>query len=314
MKEVLIKTMRRVNIFSVFLAGLTLAFLLGIFFWGYSVLKTIYMFDELAGQTYNNKEAILSQTVSSKAMENLSQPGEIAAPQVPSEKVENTFSNKAMENLSQPGEIAASQAPSEKVEKTLLSVDTVAEVEVKPINSNTKISEQNTFSREQFKPNSVQATGKKELQIEATAKHNLNNSAENSSTANITTFNGNTSKNYKIDRADELYQQITVNQHQTKEENDSETDTINSNDPEETLAADSMNSVADQNEKEIDDRVVTLRLEIERLNERIESGLSDSDYDYYLQLERPDFVIHDRERRMDYQSELEKMLLDITDR
>ena len=59
MNEVLIKTMRQVNIFSVFLTGLALAFLLGISLWYHSLLKTIYMFDELTGQTYNNKEAIL---------------------------------------------------------------------------------------------------------------------------------------------------------------------------------------------------------------------------------------------------------------
>ena len=286
MNEVLIKTMWRVNIFSVFLTGLALAFLLGISLWCYSLLKTIYMFDELAGQTYNNKEAILSQTASSKTMENLSQPGEIDVP----------------------------LSPSEKVEKALLSVDTVAEVEVNPITYNKKISQQTSSSRDQHQPDPERADGKEELQIEATAKRNLNSSAENSITAKMSAFKGNASENYKRDRAAELYQQITVNQQQTKEENDSQTEALNNNETEEKLAADSMNSVADQNEKEIDGRVVTLRLEIERLNERIESGLSDSDYDYYLQIERPDFVIHDRERRMDYQSELEKMLLDMTPR
>jgi hypothetical protein len=286
MNGVLIKTMQRVNIFSVFLTGLALAFLLGISLWCYSVLKTIYMFDELAGQTYNNKEAILSQTASSKTME----------------------------NLSQPGEIDVTLSPSEKVEKALLSVDTVAEVEVNPITYNKKISQQTSSSRDQHQPDPERADGKEELQIEATAKRNLNSSAENSITAKMSAFKANASENYKRDRAAELYQQITVNQQQTKEENDSQTEALNNNETEEKLAADSMNSVADQNEKEIDDRVVTLRLEIERLNERIESGLSDSDYDHNLQIERPDFVLHDREHRMDYQSELEKRLLDMTPR
>ena len=155
MNEVLIKIMRRVNIFSVFLTGLALAFLLGISLWCYSLLKTIYMFDELAGQTYNNKEAILSQTASSKTMENLSQPGEIDVP----------------------------LSPSEKVEKALLSVDTVAEVEVNPITYNKKISQQTSSSRDQHQPDPERADGKEELQIEATAKRNLNSSAENSITA-----------------------------------------------------------------------------------------------------------------------------------
>ena len=79
MNEVLIKTRLRHKIFSVFLAGLSLVLLLGIFFWCYTVLKTIYVVDELADQNFYNKEVILSQTASSPDMENLSQPGEIAA-------------------------------------------------------------------------------------------------------------------------------------------------------------------------------------------------------------------------------------------
>ena len=287
MNEVLIKTRLRHKIFSVFLAGLSLVLLLGIFFWCYSVLKTIYAIDELADQNLYNKEVILSQTATN---------------------------NQDRENLSQPGEIAAPQAPSERVENTLLSVDTVTEVGVKPMIYNEKISKQTHFSSEQFQPVSGQAAGKKELQIAATANHNFNNSAENSSTSKISTFNDNTSKNYKSVRAAELYQQITVNQQQTKEENVDQADTINSNDPIEKLAADSMNSVADQNEKDIYDRVARLRLEIERLNERIESGMSGSDHDLYLQLNSPVLEISDRERRMDYQSELEEMLLDTTHR
>ena len=287
MNEVLIKTRLRHKIFSVFLAGLSLVLLLGIFFWCYTVLKTIYVVDELADQNFYNKEVILSQTATS---------------------------NQDKENLSQPGEIAAPQAPSERVEKALLSVDTVTEVGAKPISYNEKISNQTPFSSEQLQPASEQAAGKKELQIAATANHNLNYSAENSSTAKISTFNGNTSTNYKSVRAAELYQQIIVNQQQTKEENVDQTDAINSNDPIETLSADSMNSAADQNEKDIYDRVARLRLEIERLDERIESGMSGSDYDLSLRLKSPAPEIHDRERRMDYQSELEKMLLDMTHR
>ena len=84
------------------------------------------------------------------------------------------------------------------------------------------------------------------------------------------------------------------------------------NDPEETEAAASMNSVADQKEKDIYAGVTRLRLEIERLTERIESGASDIDYDRYMQLKSPVFVIHDRERLETYQTELDKLLLDMT--
>ena len=274
--------MLRDKIFSVFLAGLTLALLLGIFSWCYTVLKTIYVVDELTDQNFYNKEVILSQTASSPDMENLSQPGEIAAP----------------------------KAHSERVEKALLSVDAVAEVGAKPTIYNPKISKQIPFSREQFQPVSEQAADKKELQIAATANHNLNNSAENSSTAKILTFNGYTSGNYKSDRAAELYQQITVNQKQTKEENVGQTVATNSNDPVETLTEPSMNSVADQNEKDIYAQVVRLRLEIERLTERIESGLSDKDYYFYTHLKSPVFVIHDRDRLEAYQTALDKVTLD----
>ena len=281
MNKVLIKTMLRDKIFSVFLAGLALALLLGGFFWCYTVLKTIYVVNELTDQNFYNKEVVLSQTASSPDMENLSQPGEIAAP----------------------------QAHSERVEKALLSVDTVAEVGAKPIIYNPKISKQIPFSREQFQPVSEQAADKKELQIAATANHNVNNSAENSSTAKISTFNGNTSGNYKSDRAAELYQQIIVNQKQAKEENVGQTVAINNNDPAETLAEPLMDSVADH-EKEIYDQVVRLRLEIERLSERIESGLSDKDYYYYTHLKSPVFVIHDTVRLEFYQTVLDKLILD----
>lgn len=284
MNEVLIKTMLRDKIFSVFLAGLTLALLLGVFFWCYTVLKTIYVIDELTDQNFYNKEVILPQTASSPDMENLSQPGEIAAP----------------------------QAHSERVEKALLSVDTVAEVGAKPTIYNPKISKQIPFSREQFQPVSEQAADKKEFQIAATANHNLNNSAENSSTAKISTFNGNTSGNYRSDRAAALYQQIIVNQKQKKEENVGQTVATNSNDPVETLAEPPMNSVVDQNEKDIYAQVVRLQLEIERLTERNESGLSDRAYYFLTHLKSPVFVLHDSVRLEFYQTELDKMLLDMT--
>ena len=130
-----------------------------------------------------------------------------------------------------------------------------------------------------------------------------------------TSSNGNTSENYKSKRAAELYQRIIFKQQQR--ENVSQGVSINSNeksgnDPEETQAAASMNSVADQNEKDIDARVNRFLLEIERLTERIESGLSDRDYDRYMQLKSPVFVIHDRERLETYQTELDKLLLDMT--
>ena len=284
MNEVLNKTMLRDKIYSVFLAGLALTLLLGIFFWCYTVLKTIYVVDELTGQNFNNKEVIQSQTASSPDMENLSQPGEIAAPQAPSERVENT----------------------------LLSVDTVTEVGVKPMIYNEKISKQTHFSSEQFQPVSGQAAGKKELQIAATANHNVNNSAENSSTAKISTFYGNTSENYRSDRAADLYQRITENQKQTKEENVGQTVATKSNDPVEIQAEPSMNSVADQNEKDKYAQVVRLQLEIERLTERIENGLSDRDYERYMQHKSPVFVIHDSERLEAYQTELDKLLLEMT--
>ena len=284
MNGVQLKTMLRGNIFSVFLAGLALMLLLGTFFWCYSVLKAIYVVDKLTDQNLYNKEVILSQTASNHYMENLSQPGEIAAP----------------------------QAPSQRVEKALLPVDTVAAVGAKPKIYNTKISKQIPFSGEQLQPVSEQAVDKKELQITPTANQNLNNSAENSSTAKIPTFNAtNTSENYKSIKAAELYQQIIVNQQQTKQENVGQTVAINTNDPVEKQAASSMNSVAEQNENDIYTKVVVLRLEIDRLTERIESGLSDSDYDFYTHLKSPVFVIHDRERLEAYQKILDKMLLDM---
>ena len=111
MNKVLIKTMLRNKIFSVFLTGLVLVFLFGTFYWCYSFLKTLYVIDELTDQNFNNKEAVLSQTARS---------------------------NQDKENLSQPGEIAAPQASSERVKKALLSVDSVAEVRAKPIINNAR--------------------------------------------------------------------------------------------------------------------------------------------------------------------------------
>ena len=110
MNKVLIKTMLRNKIFSVFLTGLVLVFLFGTFFYCYSFLKTIYVINELTDQNFNNKEAVLSQTARS---------------------------NQDKENLSPPGEIAAPQASSERVEKALLSVDSVAyDSQTDAINSN----------------------------------------------------------------------------------------------------------------------------------------------------------------------------------
>lgn len=271
--------MLRDKISSVFLAGLGLALLVGTFFWCYSVLKTLFVIDELTDQNLNNKKVVLSQTASNRDKENLSQPGEIAAP----------------------------QAPSERVEKALLSVDTVAAVGAKPIIDKNKISQQIPFSREQVQPVLEQAAGKKELPETAIANHNLNTSAENYSTDKISTFNDNTSENYRIVRAAELYQQIIENQQQKKEGKAGQTPSRNSNNSVENLEEAAMNSGADNY-----DKVVTLRLEIERLKERIESGLSDSDYNYYMHLESPVFVIHDIERLEAYQKILDKMLLDMT--
>lgn len=204
-----------------------------------------------------------------------------------------TNSSQNMESLSKPGKIAASQAHSATVEKA-------------------SISKQTPFSMEQFQPVSKQVANKKEFKIASSTNHNLNNPAENSSTAKISTIKGDTSANYKSARAAELYRQITVNQQQAKKEIGSQTVAKNSNDPVETLADSSINSVTDPNDKDIYARVIRLRLEIERLTERIESGLSDSDYDFYIQLESPVFVIHDRDRLEIYQTELDKMLLDMT--
>lgn len=284
MNKILIKIMLRDTIFSAFFAGLVFVLLVWTFSWCYSVLKTIYAIDELTDQNFNNKEVIMTQTAS----------------------------NQAKENLLQPAEIAATQAPSERDEKVLLSVDTVSKTGAQPIVNNKEISKQTPVSREHLKPVSGQAADKIELRTAATADHNLNNSAENSSTDKISTFNVNTSKNYKSVRATEFYQQITGNQQQTKEKNDSQAEALSSNNPVEKPAADSMNSGADQNEKDIYDRVVRLQLEIERLDERIASGLSDSDFNYFMQLNSPVFVIHDSERRVVYQSILEKMLSDTT--
>jgi TPR repeat protein len=113
----------------------------------------------------------------------------------------------------------------------------------------------------------------------------------------------------------QLYQQITAEQQQREIVNQGfgiYSNEKNRNDPEETQAAASMNSVADQNGKKIYARVTRLQLEIERLTERIESGLSDRDYNRYMQLKSPVFVIHDSERLETYQAELDKLLLEIT--
>ena len=211
------------------------------------------------------------------------------------------------------GETPASQTTSERVEKVLPSSDTVAEIGAKPINYDTNLSIRNSLSGEEPQVVAGQADEKKELRTTTTVNHNLNNSAEPTSTAEISTISGNTFDNSNSDRAAEPYQQITaVNQQQTKEENNGPTATINNNDPVETLETSAIGSGANPNSSDNYDRVVRLQLEIERLTERIESGLSDSDYDFYMQLKSPVFVIHDRERRLVYQSILEEMLSDPT--
>ena len=71
-----------------------------------------------------------------------------------------------------------------------------------------------------------------------------------------------------------------------------------------------MKPVVDRNKKYINDQVARIQREIERLTERIESGTSDKDYERYMQLKSPVFVIHDRERLEAYQTELDKLLLE----
>jgi TPR repeat protein len=127
-----------------------------------------------------------------------------------------------------------------------------------------------------------------------------------------TSSKDNTSENYKSNRAAELYQQIIFKQQQRK--NVSQGVNINSNgksrnDPEDTQVAASMNSVTYQNKKDINTQVTALRLEIERLTERIESGLSD--YGSYMPKKDPASVIHDRDRLETYQTKLDKLLLDM---
>jgi len=123
--------------------------------------------------------------------------------------------------------------------------------------------------------------------------------------------------NYNSKKAAELYEMIIAEQKQRENANQGISINRNEksrNDPEEPQAAAPMTSVANQNEKAIYARVSRLQLEIERLTEKIESGLSDREYDRYMQLKSPIFVIHDSERLEGYQAEIDKLLLDLTPR
>ncbi|MGB5884910.1 MAG: hypothetical protein WBG28_12495, partial [Desulfobulbales bacterium] len=113
----------------------------------------------------------------------------------------------------------------------------------------------------------------------------------------------------------QLYQQISAEQQQRENANQDiriNSDEMSENAPEETQATAVTNSVADKNKKNIHARVARLKLEIERLTERIENGLSDRDYERYMQLKSPVYVIHDSERLEAYQTELDKLLLEMT--
>ena len=121
-----------------------------------------------------------------------------------------------------------------------------------------------------------------------------------------------TTDNYNSKRAAVLYQLFIAER--PRRENANQDISINRNEksrnvPEETQIAASMNSVTDQNKKDINTQVTALRLEIERLTERIESGLSY--YGSYMPKKGPASVIHDRDLLENYQTELDKLLLDM---
>ena len=87
---------------------------------------------------------------------------------------------------------------------------------------------------------------------------------------------------------------------------------ISENAPEEIHATAEMKPV-DRNvryKRYINDQVARLQREIERLTERIESGLSDENYERFKQLKSPVFVIHDKERLEAFQTELDRLLLE----
>jgi len=124
-----------------------------------------------------------------------------------------------------------------------------------------------------------------------------------------------TNENYQSKRADDLYQQIIAKQQQRKISN--KINSINNtekgkNDTEETRTASPTNIVPAQNDKSTYAKMTRLQHQIERLTERIESGLSDREYDRLMQLESPVFVIHDRDRLEAYQAELDKLKLDVS--
>jgi TPR repeat protein len=121
-------------------------------------------------------------------------------------------------------------------------------------------------------------------------------------------------ENYNSQRAAKLYQLIIAERQRRENVNQGSVyrNEVSENAPKEIPATAVMNPVADKNKKDIYARVTTLQLEIERLTERIDSGLSDRDYARYMQLKSPVFVIHDSERLEAYQTELDKLLLEMT--
>ena len=147
-----------------------------------------------------------------------------------------------------------------------------------------------------------------------------------------------TTENFNSQRAEESYQLIIAEQHRREITNSIYSNNqqlyqliiaerqrrenvnqgsvyrneVSENAPKEIPATAVMNPVADKNKKDIYARVTGLQLEIERLTERIDSGLSDRDYARLMQLKSPVFVIHDIERLEAYQTELDKLLLEMT--
>ena len=149
-----------------------------------------------------------------------------------------------------------------------------------------------------------------------------------------------TTENYNSKRASEIYQRIIAEQQRRertknkyiysdnqqlyqriiaerqRRENANQGISINSSEtsmnvPEEKYVAIPINSVEVPNGKDINYRITSLQLKIGRLTERIESGESGRDYNRYMQLKSPIFVIHDSERLEAYKVELDKLMLDM---
>ena len=123
-----------------------------------------------------------------------------------------------------------------------------------------------------------------------------------------------TTDNYNSKRAAVLYQFFIAEQQRrgnTSQDIRISSNEINENTPDEPQEKAAMNSSVDKNKNDIHARVASLNLEIERLTDRIESGVSDSDYEHYMQLKSPVFVIHDSERLETYQTKLDKLLLEM---